>query len=94
MTPIGHIGQPKKRTASRPVAEFFVQAPRFRGISLFVKLLPYMEQSAEAEGWDEIDPLNNTVGGPNSKTAFVWQSLLCPSDVVRVNPIDSGSNRC
>src|SRR5262245_60532992 len=47
----------------------FAGAPRFRGVTLFVKLLPYMEQANLAQGWDEEDPLNNTLGGASSKTA-------------------------
>src|SRR5262245_4853314 len=40
----------------------FSGAPKFRGVSLFVKLLPYLEQTNLANGWDEVDPLTNTVG--------------------------------
>src|SRR5262245_6623342 len=67
--------------------------PRFRGVTLFVKLLPFMEQAALAQGWDEEDPLNNTVGGMSSKTATKLQALLCPSDFIKDNPIDTGSGR-
>ncbi len=71
----------------------FVPAPKFRGVTLFAKLLPYLEQSTLWEGWDEVDPLNNTVGGANSRTAQVLSTLVCPSDVLGTNPYDSGSGR-
>lgn len=71
----------------------FAAAPRYRGVSLFVKLLPYMEQGTLSDGWDEIDPLNNTVGGNASRTATKLPSLICPSDVIPINPIDTGSGR-
>jgi prepilin-type N-terminal cleavage/methylation domain-containing protein/prepilin-type processing-associated H-X9-DG protein len=71
----------------------FPGAPKFRGVSLFVKLSPYMEQGPLVDGWDELDPITNTAGGANSKTATVLPVLICPSDVIPRNPIDSGSNR-
>src|SRR4051812_28335456 len=37
----------------------FSAAPQYRGTSLYVKLLPYLEQAGLAAGWDETDPLNN-----------------------------------
>jgi prepilin-type N-terminal cleavage/methylation domain-containing protein len=71
----------------------FAAAPRFRGITLFVHLLPYLEQTGLAAAWDRIDPLNNTVGGRMSRTAMVFNVLICPSDVIPLNPIDTGSGR-
>src|SRR5947199_571067 len=71
----------------------FAAAPKFRGVTLFVYLLPYLEQDNLARGWDMTDPLNNTAGGASSRTATVLKNLLCPSDVIPQNPIDSGSGR-
>ena len=71
----------------------FPTAPRFRGISLFARLLPYLEQGNLVDAWDEADPLNNTLGGINSRTATVLPILLCPSDVIPENPVRSGSDR-
>jgi prepilin-type N-terminal cleavage/methylation domain-containing protein/prepilin-type processing-associated H-X9-DG protein len=71
----------------------FAGAPKFRGVSLFVKLLPYLEQTNLAANWDEVDPLTNTVGGENSRTAQKLKVLVCPSDVITKNPYDSGSSR-
>ena len=71
----------------------FPTQPRFRGVSLFAKLLPYLEQGNLVDGWDEVDPLNNTLGGATSRTATVLPILICPSDVIPHNPIGSSSNR-
>src|SRR5262245_30671222 len=71
----------------------FPGAPKFRGVTLFVELLPYLEQNSLEQGWDRVDPLNNTVGGSQSKTAKVMPSLICPADAIQENPVDSGSGR-
>jgi prepilin-type N-terminal cleavage/methylation domain-containing protein/prepilin-type processing-associated H-X9-DG protein len=68
----------------------FATAPKFRGVTLFVYLLPYLEQQNLFRGWDMTDPLNNTVGGASSRTATVLKGLLCPSDVIPQNPIVNG----
>ncbi len=71
----------------------FVPSPKYRGITLFVRLLPYFEQVNLAADWDFTDPINNTVGGIDAKTATVLPVLLCPSDVIEANPISTGSDR-
>ncbi|MCI0461589.1 MAG: DUF1559 domain-containing protein [Gemmataceae bacterium] len=71
----------------------FASAPRFRGVSLFVHLLSYLEQGNLARGWDFTDPLNNTAGGLTSRTATILSVLVCPSDPIEQNPIDTGKNR-
>lgn len=70
----------------------FSAAPQYRGISLYVKLLPYLEQANLAANWDETDPVNNTVGGTSAKTAQKIKVLMCPSDYVRENPVATGSS--
>src|SRR5262245_60485350 len=69
----------------------FAAAPKFRGVTLFVKLMPYLEQANIVQGWDETDPLNNTVGGTSAKTAQKIKVLMCPSDFVKDNPIFTGT---
>ena len=71
----------------------FASAPKYRGVSLFVRLLPQLEQTALADSWDVIDPLNNTAGGLSARTAVRLPTLVCPSDVIPVNPVDGGSGR-
>src|SRR5262245_22194965 len=68
----------------------FTAAPQFRGVSVFVKLLPYLEQANLAQNWDETDPLTNTTGGGGAKTANKIKVLLCPSDLIPQNPVNSG----
>ena len=58
--------------------------PRFRGWSLFVQLLPYIEHTQLYNTWDFQDPLANETG---KRTAYVLQEVLCPSDVIQQNPI-------
>src|SRR5262245_45927904 len=43
--------------------------PKYRGYSLFVALLPYIEQQALYQKWDFNDPLNNTNGGAAANSA-------------------------
>jgi prepilin-type processing-associated H-X9-DG protein len=62
-------------------------------VTLFVKLLPFLEQGNLAAGWDETDPLTNTVGAAGSRTARKLPMLMCPSDFVPNNPIGTGGNR-
>jgi prepilin-type N-terminal cleavage/methylation domain-containing protein/prepilin-type processing-associated H-X9-DG protein len=71
----------------------FAAMPRFRGFSLFVYLLPYLEQDNIYKQWDFTDPLNNTIGGSSARTATVIKFLICPSDELPQNPVDTGSGR-
>jgi prepilin-type N-terminal cleavage/methylation domain-containing protein/prepilin-type processing-associated H-X9-DG protein len=74
----------------------FPTQPRFRGVTLFVYLAPYMEQDNLSRDWDLNDPLVNTqtpAPGPMAKTATIVPILLCPSDIITENPIHAGSNR-
>lgn len=71
----------------------FAAAPKYRGVTLFVELLPYLEQDNLARGWDRIDPINNTAGGKASRTATVLPGLVCPSDTILNNPVDGGGGR-
>src|SRR5437764_4442423 len=75
----------------------FPTAPKFRGVTLFVYLAPYMEQDNLTRDWNLTDPLVNTqtpAPGSTAKTATVVPILLCPSDFIGTpNPFDSGANR-
>lgn len=65
----------------------FVQSPVYRGVALFVDLLPYLEQTAIEGQWDRDDPLVNAQGGADSRTAQVLPGLLCPSDILPENVV-------
>jgi prepilin-type N-terminal cleavage/methylation domain-containing protein/prepilin-type processing-associated H-X9-DG protein len=57
------------------------------GTSLFVFLLPYLEQSAIQAQWDFADPYNNDLGGLQALAATVLPELVCPSDIIFANPV-------
>jgi prepilin-type N-terminal cleavage/methylation domain-containing protein/prepilin-type processing-associated H-X9-DG protein len=65
----------------------FTIAPVYRGSSLFVHVLPQLEESAAADLWDFADPQNNTAGGIDARTAAVLPVLVCPSDLIDENPV-------
>ncbi len=65
----------------------FATAPVYRGSSLFVHLLPQLEESVVQQAWEFDNPQANTLGGRSARTATVLPVLLCPSDVVEQNPV-------
>ncbi len=67
----------------------YSSSPQYRGYTLFVYLLPYLEQDNLYQPWDFTSPLNNTSGGTDARTATVLRVLLCPSDVIPQNPVTS-----
>ena len=71
----------------------FTSAPKYRGVTVFVDLLPDLEQDNRARDWDRTDPLNNSASGSASKTATILPVLVCPSDVIPQNPVKDGSGR-
>jgi prepilin-type processing-associated H-X9-DG protein len=81
----------KGRYPSGVDQSYFPTAPVYRGTSVFVQILPYMEQGPLWKQWEMTDPLVNTQGGASSRTAVILPWNLCPSDVVSKNPIQSQS---
>jgi prepilin-type N-terminal cleavage/methylation domain-containing protein/prepilin-type processing-associated H-X9-DG protein len=75
----------------------FATKPKFRGYSLFVYLLPYVEANTIYQQWDFIgDPDNNTLAISNGdpSTALSAQRIPvynCPSDPIPQNPYPSGA---
>ena len=59
---------------------------RYRGASLFVLLLPYLEQGNLHDQWDFADPNGNFGGGLESRAAK-GPNLLCPSEPESENPL-------
>ncbi len=66
--------------------------PRFRGVPLFVHMLPFLDQQPLYDRWNFNDPLGNTVG-TTANSATLLNVLLCPSDDIPENPILNGTNR-
>jgi prepilin-type N-terminal cleavage/methylation domain-containing protein/prepilin-type processing-associated H-X9-DG protein len=59
----------------------------FQGVSLFVFLLPFIEQDALYKQWDLAVPINNKNGGTGSRTAQVIPMYVCPADTLQANPV-------
>jgi prepilin-type processing-associated H-X9-DG protein len=59
---------------------FYTTAPVYRGFSVFVQLLPYIEQTNLDDQWVRSDPILNALGGEGARTAVVLPWLTCPSD--------------
>ncbi|HUT94912.1 MAG TPA: DUF1559 domain-containing protein [Thermoguttaceae bacterium] len=70
----------------------FSSRPRQRGPSLFIFILNEMEQSSLRGQLDLDDPLNNEAGGQSALSALVLPVLVCPSDVMRQNPVETTSS--
>jgi len=74
----------------------FPVKPKFRGYTMFVYLLPYIECNNLYQQWDfNGDPDMNTVSTTSdpaaSLTATVIPTYLCPSDPIPQNPYPSNS---
>jgi len=64
----------------------YAATPKFRGFSLFVNLLPYIEQQPLYSRWNFSDPLGNTEGS-TANSATVLGLLVCPADIIQQNPV-------
>jgi prepilin-type N-terminal cleavage/methylation domain-containing protein/prepilin-type processing-associated H-X9-DG protein len=67
----------------------YSSSPQYRGYTLFVYLLPYLEEDNLYRQWDFTTPLNNESGGTDARTATVLRVLLCPAEVIPQNPVTS-----
>jgi prepilin-type N-terminal cleavage/methylation domain-containing protein/prepilin-type processing-associated H-X9-DG protein len=59
--------------------------------SLFIELLPYLEQQPLYNRWDFANPSAN-LGGPTLPAATVLNVLICPSGGIDQNPVTFGSS--
>lgn len=66
----------------------FATQPRVRGWSMYVQLLPYIDQAPLYSRWDFANPLANEANG---NTAFVLPVLVCPSATLPQNPVVKSS---
>ncbi len=55
--------------------------------TLFVELLPFLEQDNLHGRWDYHDYRNNLAGGTNATAAQVLKILICPSDALPDTPL-------
>ncbi len=65
-----------------------VNCDRPGSVSLFVYLLPTMEQAALYDQWDMANLGTNAHGGTNARTASILPGMMCPSDFVPQNPVE------
>jgi prepilin-type N-terminal cleavage/methylation domain-containing protein/prepilin-type processing-associated H-X9-DG protein len=63
--------------------------PPYQPVTVFVYLLPYLEQSNLYAQWNLASPSSNTLTGTTSNTATVIKTLVCPSDTLPQNPYNS-----
>jgi prepilin-type N-terminal cleavage/methylation domain-containing protein len=56
-----------------------INPPKYRNVSLFVLMLPQLEQGPLSQQWDFNDPWQNVLSG---RSATVLDVLVCPSDVL------------
>lgn len=66
----------------------FSSSPQYRGATLFVEVLPYMEDSSLADIWEFENPIKNAEGGAEARSAIVQSKLICPTDTIAANPIE------
>jgi prepilin-type N-terminal cleavage/methylation domain-containing protein/prepilin-type processing-associated H-X9-DG protein len=59
--------------------------------SLFVELLPFVEQDNVYRRWDFTNPAANQAGGPSALAATVVPVYVCPMDPIFINPQNRGN---
>ncbi len=60
------------------------------GFTLFVNLLPFMEQQPLFSGWNFSNAFDNLYSS-TSRSATVLGGLLCPADIIPTNPVQNGT---
>ena len=60
------------------------------GVTLFVGLLPFMEQQPLYNAWN-FNYLYDNLYGSTARSATVIGGLLCPADIIPANPIQNGT---
>jgi prepilin-type N-terminal cleavage/methylation domain-containing protein/prepilin-type processing-associated H-X9-DG protein len=60
------------------------------GFTLFVNMLPYMEQQPLYNGWNFNNAFDNLYA-TTARSATIIAGLLCPSDIIPQNPIQNGT---
>src|SRR5580692_7530692 len=64
--------------------------PNGRYTSLFVELLPFIEQGTVYNEWNFSNPSVN-FGGPGTPAANVIRIMVCPSQIIPQNPVVFGT---
>src|SRR3954452_917019 len=64
--------------------------PGGRNSSVFVDLLPYVEQENLYRQWDFANPNNNQLVSQGARASLVVPIYVCPTDRLATNPVDRG----
>ena len=64
--------------------------PGARHSSVFIELLPFVEQDNLYKQWDFLQPTADQAGGPAARAATLVPIYVCPSDRLDVNPLNLG----
>jgi prepilin-type N-terminal cleavage/methylation domain-containing protein/prepilin-type processing-associated H-X9-DG protein len=64
-----------------------------RKSSLFVDLLPYVEQGPLYDSWDFSSPQNDQLSGPGARAATMIPTYMCPLDFLPDNPLALGGGK-
>ncbi len=67
--------------------------PTGRKSSLFIELLPYVEQGPLYDSWDFNSPQNDQMTGPSARAATLIPAYMCPLDNLEQNPVSLGGGR-
>jgi prepilin-type N-terminal cleavage/methylation domain-containing protein/prepilin-type processing-associated H-X9-DG protein len=60
------------------------------GVTVFVCLLPFMEQQPLYNLWN-FNSLKDNLHGSTARSATVIGGLICPADIIPANPIENGN---
>ncbi len=61
------------------------------GFTLFVNMLPYLEQQPLYNMWNFTSGYDNLFG-TTARSATVLNALLCPADLISTNPVQNGTS--
>jgi len=60
------------------------------GVTVFVNMLPYIEQQPLYNMWNFANCFDNLYG-TTARSATVLNALLCPADIIPTNPVQNGN---
>ncbi|MFL5339811.1 MAG: DUF1559 domain-containing protein [Gemmataceae bacterium] len=64
-----------------------------RHSSVFIELLPYVEQDNLYRTWDFSSPQSDQAGGQTSRAATIIPIFTCPVDNIPINPVSRGATQ-
>jgi len=61
------------------------------GVTLFVNMLPYLEQQPLYNMWNFTSGYDNLFG-TTARSATILNALMCPADIITMNPVQNGTS--